>query len=91
MKWIDWGAKNTHRYAAIIVSVIIIVTEILNSVFFYYSSPSSFIIPDILHVLPYLKGTSILTEISKFFDTGLETKKPFSLYSFSIDPIPFIK
>lgn len=49
MKWIEWGAKNTHRYAAIIVSVIIIVTEILNSVFLYYFSPSNFIIPNIFH------------------------------------------
>ena len=49
MKWIEWGVKNTHRYAAIIVTVIIIVTEILNSIFLYYVSPSAFIIPNIFH------------------------------------------
>jgi hypothetical protein len=49
MKWIEWGAKNTHRYAAIIVSVIIIVTEILNSIYLYYFSPSTFTIPNIFH------------------------------------------
>ena len=49
MKWIEWGAKNTHRYAAIIVTLIIIVTELLNSVFLYYFSPSAFIIPNIFH------------------------------------------
>jgi hypothetical protein len=49
MKWIEWGSRNTHRYAAIIVSAVIIITELLNSIYLFYFSPSTFKIPNIFH------------------------------------------
>jgi hypothetical protein len=49
MKWIEWGNRNTFKYAAIIVSVIIIITEIMNSIYLFYFSPSTFRIPNIFH------------------------------------------
>jgi hypothetical protein len=46
---IEWGSRNTQRYAAIIVTTIIIVTQIMNSIYLYYFSPSTFKIPNIFH------------------------------------------
>ncbi len=47
MKWIEWGSRNTLKYGAAIVSLIIIVVELLNSIYLYYFSPSTFVIPNI--------------------------------------------
>ncbi len=49
MKWIEWGSKNTQRYAGIIVSAVIIIAELLNSIYLFYFSPSTFKIPNIFH------------------------------------------
>ena len=46
---IEWGSRNTQRCAAIIVTTIIIVTQIMNSIYLYYFSPSTFKIPNIFH------------------------------------------
>ena len=46
---IEWGSRNTQRYAAIIVTTIIIVTQVMNSIYLYYFSPSTFKIPNIFH------------------------------------------
>ena len=49
MKWIEWGSRNTNKYAAIIVSATIIITELLNSIYLFYFSPSTFKMPNIFH------------------------------------------
>jgi hypothetical protein len=49
MKWVERGLIKAPKYAAIIVSVVIIITELLNSIYLFYFSPSTFIIPNIFH------------------------------------------
>jgi hypothetical protein len=49
MKRLAWGTRNTSKFAAIIVSVVIILTQILNSIYLFYFSPSTFKIPNIFH------------------------------------------
>jgi hypothetical protein len=49
MKWLAWGIRNLPKYAAVIVSLVIILTQILNSIYIYYFSPSTFRIPNIFH------------------------------------------
>jgi hypothetical protein len=49
MKWLAWGIRNAPKYAAVIVSVVIILTQVLNSIYIYYFSPSTFRIPNIFH------------------------------------------
>ncbi|MBN1245330.1 hypothetical protein JXA31_07025 [Candidatus Bathyarchaeota archaeon] len=47
MKWTAWWTRDTLTYAAVIVSGVIILTEILNSLYAFYFSPSTFTIPNI--------------------------------------------
>jgi hypothetical protein len=47
MKRLAWGTRNTPKCAAIIVSVVIILIQILNSIYLFYFSPSTFRIPNI--------------------------------------------
>jgi len=49
MKWIEWGYRNALKYAAIITSGIIILIEILNNIYLFQLSPSTFRIPNIFH------------------------------------------
>ena len=49
MKWVERGLIKAPEYAAIIVSMVIIITELLNSIYLFYFSPSTFIIPNIFH------------------------------------------
>ena len=44
---IEWGSRNTLKYGAVIVSLIIIITELLNSIYLFHFSPSTFAIPNI--------------------------------------------
>jgi hypothetical protein len=47
MKLLAWGTRNTPMVAAVIVSVVIIITQILNSIYLFDFSPSTFRIPNI--------------------------------------------
>lgn len=44
---IKWGSRNTIKYGPLIVSLIIIIAELLNSVYLFYFSPSTFVVPNI--------------------------------------------
>jgi hypothetical protein len=46
---IEWGSRNTLKYGAVIVSLIIITVELLNSIYLFYFSPSTFVLPNIFH------------------------------------------
>ena len=47
MKGLAWGTRNIPTVAAVIVSIVIIITQILNSIYLFYFSPSTFRIPNI--------------------------------------------
>jgi len=44
---IKWDSRNTIKYGPLIVSLIIIIAELLNSVYLFYFSPSTFVVPNI--------------------------------------------
>jgi hypothetical protein len=47
MKGLAWGTRNTPTVATVIVSLVIIITQILNSIYLFYFSPSTFRISNI--------------------------------------------